>query len=292
MIDRWNAVRLLENTLCLSYLYQLPWLFPSTLWQVHHQNPQQPLHLLNMPRSYQYKTLNVPHCSVSSSPVRYSPSHHYAGQYISPKSFAEAIKRWDNLASVVALLQGNPVSFAEFVFLDYLCWDLQKIWQNLPNQEAIARQQLIQFFQWRSTNQVYDWMLNQWDAHQRVIPGSDHTPPDSSSNSSQRPLPIPPQLSHTPPIHIQTSPIVTESTTMSMETGFPWRGIPRRPIRRNSRKSHHHRVDQLWELIWWINQSSSGVMLQFSFPYSFSYTTDTHFTYLCLSSPWYLFYPA
>ena len=33
-------------------------------------------------------------------------------------------------------------------------------------------------------------------------------------------------------------------------------------------------------------------VLQFSFPYSFSHTTDTHFTYLCLSSPWYLFYPA
>ena len=166
----------------------------------------------NMPRFYQYKTPNVPHCSVSTSPVWYSLSHHYAGQYISPESFAEAIKRHDHLASAVALLQGDPISFTEFVFLDYLCCDLQKIQQNLLNQEHIARHRLIWFFQQRSTDQIYDWMLNQWYACPQVTPGSDHTPPDSSSNSTQSwPLPISPRTSHTPPIHIRTSPTVTEA---------------------------------------------------------------------------------
>ena len=58
-------------------------------------------------------------------------------------------------------------------------------------------------------------MLNRKYAHRQVIPGSDHTPPDSSSSSSHssqsRPLPIPPRLSRTPPIRIRTSPTVTEA---------------------------------------------------------------------------------
>ena len=169
-----------------------------------------------MPRSYQYETPNVPHYSATSSSPHYLPSHHFAGHYITPESFADAVSQWDHLAQAVALLQGDPVSFAEFVFLDYLCRDLRKIRQNLLNQEHVARQRLIWFFQWRSTEQLYDWMLNQKYARRQVIPGSDHTPPDSSSSSSchssqSRPLPIPPCLSRTPPIHIHTSPTVTEA---------------------------------------------------------------------------------
>ena len=50
----------------------------------------------------------------------------------------------------------------------------------------------------------------------QVIPGSDHTPPDSSpspsSHSSQSwPLPILPRVSQTPPIHIWISPTVTKA---------------------------------------------------------------------------------
>ena len=50
-------------------------------------------------------------------------------------------------------------------------------------------------------------MLNQKYNRRQVIPGSDHTPPDSttssSSHSSQsQPLPIPPRISQTPPIRI------------------------------------------------------------------------------------------
>ena len=169
-----------------------------------------------MPRSYQYETPNVPHHSASSSSARYSPSHHFVGHYITPESFADAIAQRDHLASAVALLQGDPVSFAEFVFLDYLCRDLRRIRQNLLDQEHIARQRLIQFFQQRSTEQLYDWMLNRRYAHRQVIPGSDHTPPDSTTSSStrssqSRPLPIPTCLSRTPPIHIRTLPTVTEA---------------------------------------------------------------------------------
>ena len=113
-------------------------------------------------------------------------------------------------------MEGDPVSFAEFVFLDYLCRDLRKIRQSLQEQEHVAREQLMQFFQRRSTGQLYDWMLNRRYARQQVVPGSDHTPPDSSSSSSRhsspsRPLPIPPRLSRPPPICICTSPTVTEA---------------------------------------------------------------------------------
>ena len=170
-----------------------------------------------MPWSYQYETPNVPHYSATSSSPHYSPSHHFAGHYITPESFADAVSQRDHLAQAVALLEGDPVSFAKFVFLDYLCRDLRKIRQNLLDQEHIARQWLIRFFQRRSTEQLYDWMLNRKYARQQVIPGSDHTPPDSSSSSSSRhssqsrPLPIPPCLSWTPPIRIRTSLTDTEA---------------------------------------------------------------------------------
>ena len=93
-----------------------------------------------MPRSYQYKTPNVPHHSASSSSAHYSPSHHFVGHYITPESFTDTVAQRDHLASAIALLQGDPVSFAEFVFLDYLCHNLQEIKQNLLDQEHIAQQ--------------------------------------------------------------------------------------------------------------------------------------------------------
>ena len=187
-----------------------------------------------MPRSYQYKTPNVPHHSVSSSSARYSPSHHFVGHYITPESFTNAISQRDHLASAVALLQGDPVSFAEFVFLNYLCRDLRKIRQNLLDQEHIARQRLIRFFQRRSTEQLYDWMLNRKYARQQVVPGSDHTPPDSTSSSSHssqsRPLPIPPHLSRTPPIRICTSPTVTEARRRQWRREFLEEELPEEPL--------------------------------------------------------------
>ena len=189
-----------------------------------------------MPRSYQYKTPNVPHYSATSSSPRYSPSHHFAGHYITPESFADAVSQRDHLAQAVALLEGDPVSFAKFVFLNYLCRDLRKIRQNLLDQEHVARQRLIRFFQRRSTEQLYDWMLNQKYACRQVIPGSDHTPPDSSSSSSSRhssqsrPLPIPPRLTHTPPIHIRTLPTVTEARRRQWRQEFLKEEFPEEPL--------------------------------------------------------------
>ena len=189
-----------------------------------------------MPRSYQYETPNVPHYSATSSSPHYSPSHHFAGHYINPESFANAVSQQDHLAQAVALLQGDPVSFAEFVFLDYLCRDLRKIKQDLLDQEHVARQRLIRFFQRRSTEQLYDWMLNQKYARRQVVPGSDHTPPDSSSSSSSRqssqsrPLPIPPRLSRTPPIRVCTSPTVTEARRRQWRWEFLEEEFPEEPL--------------------------------------------------------------
>ena len=70
-----------------------------------------------MPHSYQYETPNVPHYSPRSSPARYSPSYHFSGRYITPEKFAEAIIQRDQLASAVALSEGDPVAFAKFVFI-------------------------------------------------------------------------------------------------------------------------------------------------------------------------------
>ena len=187
-----------------------------------------------MPRSYQYETPNVPHYSVTSSSPRYLPSHHFAGHYINPESFADAVSQRDHLAQAVALLEGDPVSFAEFVFLDYLCHDLRKIQQNLQEQEHVAQQQLMRFFQRRSTGQLYDWMLNHRYARQQVVPGSNHTPPDSSSSSrhssQSRPLPIPPRLSRPPPIRIHTSPTVTEARRRQWRREFLKEEFPEEPL--------------------------------------------------------------
>ena len=188
-----------------------------------------------MPWSYQYETPNVPHYSATSSSPRYSPSHHFAGHYITPESFADAISQRDHLAQAVALLEGDPVLFAEFVFLDYLCCDLRKIRQNLLDQEHVAWQRLIQFFQRQSTEQLYDWMLNRKYAHWQVIPGSDHTPPDSSSSSSRhssqsQPLSIPPRLSRTPPIRVRTLPTVTEARRCQWRWEFLEEEFPEEPL--------------------------------------------------------------
>ena len=78
-------------------------------------------------------------------------------------------------------------------------------------------------------------MLNQKYAHQQVIPGSDHTPPDSTSSSSRhsfqsRALPIPPRLSRTPPIRIRTSPTVTEARRRQWRREFLEEEFPEEPL--------------------------------------------------------------
>ena len=93
-----------------------------------------------MPRSYQYETPIVPHYPTRSSSPRYSPSRHFTGRYITPERFANATHQRDHLSQAVALLKGDSVSFAEFVFIDYLCRDLRKMRQNLLDQEQVAQQ--------------------------------------------------------------------------------------------------------------------------------------------------------
>ena len=78
-------------------------------------------------------------------------------------------------------------------------------------------------------------MLNRKYARQQVIPGSDHTPPDSSSSSSHhssqsQSLPIPPQLSRTPPIRIHTSPTVTEARRRQWRREFLEEEFPEEPL--------------------------------------------------------------
>ena len=189
-----------------------------------------------MPRSYQYKTPIVPHYPSRSSSPRYSPSCHFTGRYITPERFANATRQRDQLSQAVALLKGDPVSFAKFVFIDYLCRDLQKMRQNLLDQEQVARQRLLRFFERKSTDQLFDWMLEQRYARQQVVPGSDHTPPDTSSSSSRQssqsqPLPKLPRFSRTPPIRIRTSPTITEARRCQWRREFLEEEFPEDPLK-------------------------------------------------------------
>ena len=188
-----------------------------------------------MPCSYQYETPIIPHYPSHPSTPRYSPSCHYSGQYITPERFANATHQRDHLSQAVALLKGDPVSFAEFVFIDYLCRDLQKLRQNLIDQEQVARQRLLRFFERESTDELFDWMLEQKYARQQVTPGSDHTPPDTSSSSSRqssqsRPLPKLPRFSRTPPIRIRTSPTITEARRHQWRREFLEAEFPEDPL--------------------------------------------------------------
>ena len=184
-----------------------------------------------MPRSYQYKTPIIPHYPARSSSPRYSPSCHF----ITPERFANATHQRDHLSQAITLLQGDPVSFAEFVFIDYLCRDLQKKRQDLIDQEQITQQRLLQFFEHESTDQLFDWMLEQKYTCQQVIPRSDHTPPDTSSSSSRRssqsrPLPKLPRFSRTPPIRIRTSPTITEAHRRQWRREFLEEEFPEDPL--------------------------------------------------------------
>ena len=133
------------------------------------------------------------------------------------------------------MLKGDPVSFAEFVFINYLCCDLRKLQQNLIDQEQVAQQRLLRFFERESTDKLFDWMLEQKYARQQVTPGSDHTPPDTSSSSSRqssqsRTLPKLPRFSRTPPIRIRTSPTITEARRRQWRREFLEAEFPEDPL--------------------------------------------------------------
>ena len=127
-------------------------------------------------------------------------------------------------------------------------------------------------------------MLNRQYAHPQVVPGSDHTPLDSSSNSSQLwPLPILPRTSCTPPIHIQTSPTATEARQLQWRQEFLEEEFPEEPL------------EGTWEnpiiIKWtsfenWFNESIGlvgGVMLWFSSLHSpFIHLIHVLFTYAIL----------
>ena len=194
-----------------------------------------------MPRSYQYENPILPYYPSHPSTPRYSPSRHFSGRYITPERFANATHQRDHLAQAVALLKGDPVSFAEFVFIDYLCRDLRKLRQNLIDQEQVARQRLLRFFERETTDELFDWMLEQKYARQQVIPGSDHTPPDSSLSQSRqssqerqssqtRPLPKLPRLARTPPSRMRTSPTVTEARRRQWRREFLETEFPEEPL--------------------------------------------------------------
>ena len=78
-------------------------------------------------------------------------------------------------------------------------------------------------------------MLEQKYACQQVVPGSDHTPPDSSSSSTRQssqsqPLPKLPRYPRTPPIPIHTSPTITEARRRQWRREFLEEEFPEDPL--------------------------------------------------------------
>ena len=122
------------------------------------------------------------------------------------------------MAITVSMLDGNPVSFAEFSFLNYLFWSIRWLEWDLENEQRIAQNQITQLLARKSADHLYHWVIYCNTRDYLAIPiGSPHTPPDSSeianstTTSQSWPLPVPPPLQKTPPIHIWTFPTVTEA---------------------------------------------------------------------------------
>jgi hypothetical protein len=100
----------------------------------------------------------------------------------------------------INLTNNDRTTFTEIVFLDYL---FQIIWQKekqLEKEKQLARDQIIRLLSKKSSDQLYQWIINtNLDISSRLPIGSPHTPlethtPSSISHSSHSPEPKPVQI--------------------------------------------------------------------------------------------------
>ena len=64
--------------------------------------------------------------SYNTSPPQHSPSYQFPEQTIDLKLFIDATIHREDAGIVVTMLEGDPVSFAKYCFLDYLCQQIQR----------------------------------------------------------------------------------------------------------------------------------------------------------------------
>ena len=250
----------------------------------HYWDPQQPLHFLN--------TL-IP--SNKSSPSQNSPSYQYPEQTINLELFINATIQREDTAITVTMIGGNPVAFAKYCFINYLCqqvlwheWDLeQKQWWAQARIQWLLAQQ--------STTPLYHWIIYRITClhhSQQSTPYHFSGTSTSSSNSSQ-PLPIPPPLIQrpTPHIPIQTSPTVTEAWHQQWRQDFLHEELPEDSVEGSQENPI---VIDITDFEDWFRASISlgEVMLQFFLMFPLLSSCLHHVPITCfITASWYLSYP-
>ena len=149
---------------------------------------------------------------------------------------------------VITMLGGDPTSFAQYCFLDYLCQQVRQHEHNLEWEQCWAQTCINWLLARWSTTRLYEWVIH----HITQPPhsswqSSPYNSSNTSSSTSSQPLPIPPpqQQSSTPFIPICTSPIVTEAWQQQWHWDL-------------QRKPNCYRYQWLWRLIQGINWPGGG----------------------------------
>ena len=133
------------------------------------------------------------------------------------------------------MLNGDPVLFAEFCFLNYLFQQTQRHKHDLEWEWQLAQYQ-IQWLPARNlSTQLYEWVIHQITHSLRSsqYSSSYHSNNTSSSYSSPQPLPIslPLQQSPNPHISIHTLPTITKACQRQWRQDFLWEEFPEDPVK-------------------------------------------------------------
>jgi hypothetical protein len=132
-----------------------------------------------------------------SSSDQYSTTYHYSHRYLDLEMCKKAMQRREDFATAVNLLGNTREALTDMIFLDYLFQSIQDLENTLENQKRFAMDRISRVIAKESSTEFYRWVRH-GETGREVPVGSDHTPPDSSTqnsgSSSNESLPIQPKV--------------------------------------------------------------------------------------------------
>ena len=97
--------------------------------------------------------------SRNTSPHQYSPSHCYPDQIIDLELFMDAIFRREDAGAAIMTLNGDPLLFSEFCFLDFLFQQIRRHEQDLEREQQITHYRIQRILARDSSTQLYEWVI-------------------------------------------------------------------------------------------------------------------------------------